>query len=111
MARKQAGSIGRGHNSHSGQPDATFLDVFGLIRSLITLAILGSLVYCGAKVELGERTFFGHVSQIWSSEETQDLVEGVKEKGEPVLDTIERGVKAGYREMTRDDAGPDSSGE
>lgn len=78
-----------------------------MIRSLITIVILGSLVYCGATVNLGERTFFGHVSRIWSSDETQDLVEGVKEKSEPVLDKLERGVKAGYDEMTRDDAGPE----
>ena len=79
-----------------------------MIRSLLTLIILGSLVYCGGTVELGERTFFGHVSRIWSSEETQELVDGVKEKGEPVLDKIERGMKAGYDEMTRDEADGDA---
>ena len=94
-------------NSPTGQTGATFSSVFGLIRSLITLVILGSLVYCGATVELGEHTFFGHMSRIWASDETRELVDGVKDKGEPVLDTIERGVKAGYEEMARRDAGSD----
>lgn len=83
--------------------------MLGLIRSLFTLIIIGSLVYCGATVELGERTFFGHVAQIWASDEAQELVDGVKEKSEPVLDKIERGVRAGYDEMTDDDAGPSSN--
>lgn len=77
--------------------------VLGLIRTLITLVILAVLVYCGATVKLGERTFFGHVSRIWSSEETRDLVDGVKETSEPVVDKVKRGVKAGYDEATRED--------
>lgn len=79
--------------------------MFGLLRTLIVLAILGSLVYCGATVKLGERTFFGHVSRIWSSDETQELVDGVKETGEPVMDKVKRGVKAGYKEFSSEDAG------
>lgn len=66
------------------------------------LAFLGSLVYCGATVKLGTRTFFGHVSRIWSSDETQEMVDGVKESGDPVVEKIKRGVKAGYQEFSRD---------
>lgn len=75
--------------------------MFSMIRTLISLVFLASLVYCGAAVKLGERTFFGHVARIWASDETQDLVDGVKEKGEPVLDKLGRGMKTGYEEMTR----------
>jgi hypothetical protein len=76
--------------------------VFGLLRTLITIAFLSSLVYCGATVKLGNRTFFGHVSRIWSSDETQEMVNGVKESSDPVVDKIKRGVKAGYQEVSRD---------
>ncbi len=77
--------------------------VFRLLRSLVALAILVSLAYCGATVKLGKYTAFGHVKRIWGAEETQDMVDGVKETSEPVVDKVKRGVKAGYEEMTRDD--------
>ncbi len=83
--------------------------MFRLIRTLITLAILGSLVFCGATVKLGSHTFFGHVKRIWSSDETQEMVDGVKEKGEPVVDKVKRGVEAGYKEMTSEDKSNDES--
>jgi hypothetical protein len=76
-----------------------------LIRSLVTLVLLGGLAYCGATVELGDRTFFGHVQRIWSSEETQSLVEGVRDKSGPALDKVKRGVKAGLEEVSKDEAG------
>ncbi len=70
----------------------------GLIRSLITLVVVGFLVIVGATVPLGDKTFFGHVRQIWSAEETQDLVEAVKEKSGPMVERVKRGVEAGVRE-------------
>lgn len=76
----------------------------GLIRSLFFLALLGGLVVCGTTVDLGDRTFFGHVERIWESEETQGLVDGVLEKSGPVLERVKRGFEAGVREATRDDA-------
>jgi hypothetical protein len=66
------------------------------------IVFLSSLVYCGATVKLGKRTFFGHVSRIWSSDETQDMVDGVKKSSDPMVDKIKRGVKAGYQEASRD---------
>lgn len=80
--------------------------MFGLLRNLLTLVLLAGLVYCGATVKLGERTFFGHVSRIWASEETQELVDGVKETSKPMVDKLKRGVEAGYDEMVREDARP-----
>lgn len=68
------------------------------------LVLLAALVYCGATVPLGERTFFEHMSRIWSTNEAQELVEGVKETSQPVVDKLKRGVEAGYEEITRDDA-------
>jgi hypothetical protein len=81
--------------------------VFGLLRTLILIAFLSSLVYCGATVKLGQRTFFGHVSRIWSSDETREMVDGVKKSSDPVMDKIKRGVKAGYQEASRDAATDD----
>lgn len=75
--------------------------VVGLIRSLFILVVLGGLAYFGATVELGQRTFFGHVARIWTTDETQDLVEGVKESGAPVMERIKRGVQAGLEEARR----------
>ncbi len=73
-----------------------------LLRTLITLACLAGLVYVGATVKLGSRTFFGHVSKIWESDETQELVEGVRDKSGPMVDKIKRGVKAGLEEAGKD---------
>jgi hypothetical protein len=84
----------------------------GLIRTLVTLAVLGTLAFCGATVELGDRTFFGHIARIWKSKETQDMVEGVKEKSGPAIEKVKRGVKAGLDEAHRgDDAGPEDEPE
>jgi hypothetical protein len=73
-----------------------------MLRTLIMIVFLSSLVYCGATVKLGKRTFFGHVSRIWSSEETREMVDGVKESSDPMMNKIKRGVKAGYQEASRD---------
>lgn len=73
------------------------------MRFLFTLVIVGVLVFFGATVKLGKRTFFGHVSAIWNTPEAKDMRDGVEEKAGPVVDKVERGVKAGVREATRDD--------
>ena len=83
-----------------------------MIRFLITVLVVGFLVFLGSTVKLGKRTFFGHVSAIWSTQEAKDMREGVSDKAGPVVDKLERGVKAGVREATRDDApgsGPGSA--
>ena len=83
-----------------------------MIRFLFTLVIVGALVYVGATVKLGNRTFFGHVRAIWHTEEVQDLKEGVKETAGPAVDRVERGVKAGYHAIKDDaDAGVDGRGD
>lgn len=79
--------------------------MFGLLRTLVTLAVLVGFVWLGATVPLGQRTLFGHVENIWSSDEAQELVEGVKETSEPVVDRVKRGVEAGMRNT--DDASAD----
>lgn len=67
----------------------------GLIRSTLSLAFLGLFVLVGLTVPIGERTLFGHVSNIWTSDEAQELVEGVKDSSGPFVDRVKRGVEAG----------------
>lgn len=68
------------------------------MRSLITLCIVGALIFVGATVKLGKYTLFGHISRIWKAEETQELVDGVKETSKPVVDRVKKGVKAGWED-------------
>jgi hypothetical protein len=85
--------------------------LLGLLRTIIYVAALGALGYCGATVPLGNHTFFGHVSRIWKAPETREMVDGVKETSKPMVDKIKRGVEAGYREASReDDGGVDDDG-
>ena len=79
-----------------------------MIRFLVWLVIAVALVWCGATVKLGKRTFFGHVQAIWATPEAQDMKNGIQEKAGPVVDKVERGVKAGYHEATRSDGGGES---
>ena len=77
----------------------------GLIRSILSLAFLAVFLFVGATVPIGSRTLFGHVANIWSSDEAQELVEGVKESSGPMVDRVKRGVKAGLADPV--DAGPE----
>jgi hypothetical protein len=75
-----------------------------VIRFIVTLVLVSMLAWCGATVKLGKRTFFGHVGAIWSTDEAQDMKEGVKEKAGPAAEKLKRGVEAGYREATKEEA-------
>lgn len=77
-----------------------------VIRFVLTLGIVGVLVFVGATVPMGKRTFFGHVRAIWSTDEARDMRDGVGEKTAPVVDKVKRGVEAGVREATKDEPAP-----
>ncbi len=66
----------------------------GMIRSLISFALLSLFLLVGFTVNIGQRTLFGHVVNIWSSEEAQELVDDVKEESGPLADRVKRGVEA-----------------
>jgi hypothetical protein len=78
---------------------------------LVVLAIV--LTVCGATVKLGKRTFFGHVSAIWNTEEAQDARDGIKpvvddaaKKAKKVGDKVAPVVKKTVHELTEErDAG------
>lgn len=74
-----------------------------MIRFFVTLAIVAALVFLGATVKMGKRTFFGHIGAIWGTKEAKDMREGVGDKAGPALNKLERGVKAGVREVTKDE--------
>lgn len=77
-----------------------------MIRLLLILTIAAVIAYFGSTVKLGQRTFFGHVRAIWSTDEAQDMRKGLGEKAGPALDRMKRGVEAGIKAATGDDAGP-----
>jgi hypothetical protein len=87
-----------------------------VIRFVLLMLVALFVAWCSTTVNLGDYTFAGHVKRIWQSEETQDLKEGVKEKAtsestkelvddikdktEPVVDRVKRGVEAGVNEAS-----------
>ena len=58
--------------------------MFGLIRLLISLAMLAAFVWFAVTIPLGKRTLWGHTRAIFGSQEAKDLAEGTKEEAEKV---------------------------
>jgi hypothetical protein len=83
----------------------------GLLRSILSLAILGVFLLVGFTVPVGERTLFGHVANIWSSDEAQELVDGVKDSSGPLVERVKRGVEAGLADQPDAEAGDASADE
>ncbi|MBL4635111.1 MAG: hypothetical protein JKY56_14660 [Kofleriaceae bacterium] len=81
----------------------------GLIRSVISMALLGLFIFIGFTVPIGKRTLFGHIGNIWSSEATQELVDGVKDESGPFVDRVKRGVKAGMSDDDEETEKPSGS--
>lgn len=81
------------------------------IRTLVMLVAIACIAYCGATVRLGDRTFFGHLVNIWHSNQTQDLVKGVKQSSRPMVNRVTRGVKAGLRAAEQPDRTDAHAGE
>jgi len=81
--------------------------MFSLLKFLMFLAMVGVVIWFGTSVKLGDHTLFGHAKRIWNTSETQDLVNGAKEKAGPAVEKVKRGVKAGLDEAEKDDA-PDA---
>jgi hypothetical protein len=77
-----------------------------MLRLLLILTIAAVIAYFGSTVKLGQRTFFGHVRAIWSTDEAKDMRKGLEEKAGPALDRMKRGVEAGIKAAAGDDGGP-----
>lgn len=78
--------------------------MFRLLRFFVSVALLAGFIWFGSSVQLGKATLFGHFGRIWRADETQDLVEGAREKAEPVVDRLKRGAEAATKEPAPDAA-------
>src|SRR5512140_596365 len=61
--------------------------MFRFLKLVVYLALLVGFVWFGSTVELGNRTLFGHIQNIWKTHESQELMDGAKGK---VGDLVER---------------------
>jgi hypothetical protein len=75
--------------------------MFGFIKFLFYVGLLAVFIWFGATVPLGNHTLFGHVSRIWKSDETRDLVDGTKKAIKPAADKAKRAIQAGVDEARR----------
>ncbi len=83
-----------------------------MIRFIVTAALVVVFIWFGATVNLGRRTLFGHIRNIWSSEEAHELREDVETKTGPALEEAKHRAKAGWKAMQESplDAGvPDAA--
>ena len=85
--------------------------MFRIIKLMISVAALAAFVWFGMNVKLGEATLFSHIQAIWESEESQNLVEGTRQKVDEVSKDVtgmlgERAIKGqgSPSESTSDDA-------
>ena len=74
--------------------------MFGFLRLAISACALCLLVWVAVTIPLGKHTLWGHLSRIWATEATQDLVQGAEESAGPTVERVKRGVKAGMREAS-----------
>jgi hypothetical protein len=56
-----------------------------LIRFLLSLVILGAIVYVVVAVPLGQKTLWQHLRAIAGTKESQELVDEVKQKAKSTL--------------------------
>jgi hypothetical protein len=69
-----------------------------MLRFLKLVLFLGALVgfiWFGSTVELGKRTLFGHIQNIWHTHESQELVDGAKGKVGDLVDQASNKVSKG----------------
>jgi len=76
------------------------------MRLLFWILIIGLFILFGSTVNLGHRTLFGHIGNIWSSNEASEMKQDVKTGTKPALDKVKRAGKAAVEELkTEGDAG------
>lgn len=59
--------------------------MFRLVKLLLSLVLLAALAYFAVAVPLGTRTLWEHLKAIAGTRESQDLVDGVKQKAREVI--------------------------
>lgn len=65
------------------------------LRLVIYLAILVGIYWFGTNVQLGKRTLFGHIQNIWKTHESQELLDGTKGKVGDLVDRASDKVAKG----------------
>jgi hypothetical protein len=80
--------------------------MFRLLRLVVYLALIAAFVWFGTNVELGNRTLFGHISNIWKTHESQELMDGTKGK---VGDLVDRASDRVVKGMGKGVTAPASS--
>jgi hypothetical protein len=72
-----------------------------LLRLVLYLALLVGFIWFGSTVELGNRTLFAHIQNIWKTHESQELVDGTKGKvGDLVNRASDKVVKGVGKNVT-----------
>jgi hypothetical protein len=66
-----------------------------LLKLVLYLALLAGFIWFGASVQLGTRTLFGHIQNIWKTHESQELVDGAKGKVGDLVDRASDKVSKG----------------
>lgn len=74
-----------------------------MIRFVFTAAVVAVFIWFGATVSLGKRTLFGHIGNIWSSDEAKEMRDDVKDTTAPVLDKAKKGAAKGWEAINKDD--------
>jgi hypothetical protein len=74
--------------------------MFRFLRLVIYLGVLGAFIWFGTTVQLGRRTLFGHLGNIWKTHESQDLVDGTKERVGGLVDQASDRVVKGVGKNT-----------
>ena len=64
--------------------------MFKLVKILVGLVGLVVFVWFGANVPLGSQTLFQHLQAIGRTRETQDLLDGTRDKAKPLVDSVRR---------------------
>jgi hypothetical protein len=66
-----------------------------LLKLVLLLGLVAGFIWFGSTVELGRRTLFGHIRNIWQTHESQELVDGAKGKVEDLVDRASVKVSKG----------------
>lgn len=86
----RAAGVGRNHACVENLPGRGAIRdkerVFRPIRTLISLAFLGLLVWCSFNVRLGTRTFAQHADRIGQTHEAKALLDGTRSTLSPALE-------------------------
>jgi hypothetical protein len=75
-----------------------------MFRFLLTAAFVGLFIWFGMTVNLGRRTLFGHIANIWSSDEAQEMREDVSDKTKPLIDKARQKGGRALEAMAEDEA-------